>query len=131
MKNLYVCPHCGAVLNPNVKIILVVHHRGRRGLILLSPQPGNFKFVVDPGIEAILELGAAVKFACPACAADLTSPANRQFAELNLVVPGQEPRRVEFSRLYGTHATFIVSGDQVKAYGEDVDDYRRVNFFGV
>ena len=131
MKNLYVCPHCGAVLNPNVKIILVVHHRGRRGLILLSPQPGNFKFVLDPGVEATLKPGVAVTFACPACAVDLTSRADRQFAELNLVVPGQEPRRVEFSRRYGTHATFIVSGDQVKAYGEDVDDYRRINFFGV
>jgi hypothetical protein len=32
----------------------------------------------------------------------------------------------------GTGRTpFIVSGGQVKAYGEDVDDYRRVNFFGV
>ncbi len=131
MKNLYVCPHCGAVLNPNVKVILVVHHRGRRGLILLSPQPGNFKFVLDPGVEATLRPGAAVHFACPACAADLTSRANRKFAELSLVVPGQEPCRVEFSRLYGTHATFIVAGDRVKAYGENVDDYRRVNFFGV
>lgn len=131
MKNLYVCPHCGAVLNPNVKVILVVHYRGRRGLILLSPQPGNFKFVLDPGVEAALQQGAAVKFACPACAADLTSRANRQFAELNLVAPGQAPRRVEFSRIYGTHATFIVFGDRVKAYGEDVDDFRRINFFGV
>jgi hypothetical protein len=130
MKNLYLCPHCGAVLNPNVKVILVVHHRGRRGLILLSPQPGNFKFVLDPGVEAALKPGAAVKFACPACAADLTSRANRQFAELSLVAPGQEPRRVEFSRRYGTHATFVLSGDRMKAYGEDVDDYRRINFFG-
>jgi hypothetical protein len=131
MKNQYVCPHCRAVLNPNVKIILVIQHRGRRGLILLSPQPGNFKFVLDPGVEATLQPGAKVKFGCPACAADLTSPTNRHFAQLNLVVPGQEPRRVEFSRLHGTHATFIVSGDRVKAYGEDADDYRRVNFFGV
>jgi predicted RNA-binding Zn-ribbon protein involved in translation (DUF1610 family) len=131
MKNLYACPHCGTVLNPNVKIILVIHHRGKRGLILLSPQPGNFKYVLDPGVEALLQTGASVKFTCPACSADLTSRANRHFAELNLLVAGQGPRRVEFSRLYGTHATFVVSGDRVKAYGEDVDDYRRVNFFGV
>lgn len=130
MRNLYVCPHCGAVLNPNVKIILVIHHRGRRGMILLSPQPGNFKFILDPGMAATLQPGAAVKFACPACAADLTSAANRKFAALHLVVAGQEPRRVEFSRIYGTHATFVLSGDSIKAYGEDVDSYRRINFFG-
>ena len=131
MKNLYVCPHCGATLNPNVKIILVLHHRGRRGLLLLSPQPGNFKFVLDPDLAAGLQPGTAVKFTCPACAADLTSRVNRKFAVLHLVTAGQAPRRVEFSRVYGTHATFIVSETGVKGYGADVEDYRRVNFFGV
>jgi hypothetical protein len=131
MKRVYYCPACNATLNPSVKVILTAVKDQRAGLILLSPQPGNFKFVLDPGVASTLQPGAAVKFACPACAADLTSQANRKFAELNLVVPGQEPRRVEFSRIYGTHATFIVSGDAVKAYGEDVDDYKRINFFGV
>ena len=131
MKSLYACPHCQAVLNPNVKIILVIHCRGRRGIILLSPQLGNFKFVLDPQVEAGLTTGTVVKFACPVCAADLTSRANRQFAELHVVAPGQAPRRVWFNRAHGTHATFIVAGDRVKAYGEDVDDFRRVNFFGV
>ena len=43
---------------------------------------------------------------------------------------GPTPGRMEFSRTYGEHATFIVDGQEVTAYGEDADDYQDVNFFG-
>lgn len=130
MKNSYACPHCRTVLNPSVKILLVVRYRSRKGMILLSPQPGNFKFICDKTVRSALKPGAKVTFACPVCAADLTSPADDQFAELLLVGPDQTPRRVEFSRVFGTHATFILDGDEVQAFGEAADDTDPTNFFG-
>jgi hypothetical protein len=130
MKNVYLCPHCSANLNPNVKIILLVSHRRRKGLILLSPQPGNFKYVCDQHVGEVLKAGARVTFACPVCQADLTSGVHSGFSELYLDVGGRVPERVFFSRKFGTHATFVTKGDVVATYGEDADEFAKINFFG-
>jgi hypothetical protein len=131
MKNVFSCPHCNAVLNPSVKILLVIGYRKKKGMILLSPQPGNFKFICDSSVEKHLSHGAKVRFSCPVCTSDLTSPANTQFVELRMAAPGNRSRRVEFSRIFGKHATFIVDGDGVIPFGEDADDMGETNFFGV
>lgn len=130
MKNVYLCPHCHANLNPNVKIVLVASYRRRKGLILLSPKPGNFQFVWDDHLAEVVEPGTRINFSCPVCHADLTSPANREFAEIYQDAVDHKPRRLVFSRQYGTHATFVDKGDVVAAYGENVEDYDRINFFG-
>jgi len=130
MKNVYLCPHCGANLNPSVKIILLVAHRRRKGLILLSPQPGNFKFVCDQHVAEVVRSGARVNFHCPVCQADLTSGVHAGFAELYRDVGGRVPERVFFSRKFGTHATFVTKGDVVAAFGDDADEFAKVNFFG-
>lgn len=130
MKNVFTCPHCDAVLNPSVKILLVIAYRKKKGMILLSPQPGNYKYICDQSVEKNLSQGAKVRFACPVCTEDLTSPRSSQLAELRMVVPGGEPRRVEFSRVYGKHATFVIDGEDVTAFGEDSDNTGSTNFFG-
>jgi len=128
MKWIYACPHCRATLNPHTKLILAARRGKRRGLILLSPQPGNYKSIIHESFP--LAQGDMVEFACPACAAVLTSPASSRLAEVLLVMPGQRARRVEFSRVYGEHATFILDGEKVVPYGDDAGSYERVNFFG-
>jgi len=130
MKSTYLCPHCHANLNPNVKIVLLASHRRRKGLILLSPQPGNYKYVWDEHLAEVVTPGVKVTFSCPVCHADLTSKANRDFAELFLDSPDKKPKRVLFSRKHGTHATFIEKGDVFAGYGEDVEEFGRTNFFG-
>jgi len=130
MKKIFTCPHCDSVLNPNVKIVLVATYRKRRGMILLSPQPGNYRFICDESVETGLKPGAKVRFSCPVCAADLTSPANDKFAELHMGHHGQEPMKVEFSRVFGTHATIVIDGEEVTTYGEDVETFGNTNFFG-
>jgi len=99
-------------------------------MILLSPQPGNFKYICDPSVSAVMKNGATLTFYCPVCSADLTSPANKKFVELNLVDPNGGIRKVEFSRVLGTHATFIVDGDEITPYGDNVEDMGPTNFFG-
>ena len=42
MTRTYSCPHCDGVLNPGSKIILKASYKASRGLILLSPKPGNY-----------------------------------------------------------------------------------------
>lgn len=130
MKSVYACPHCHNVLNPSVKILLVVSYRKKAGMILLSPQPGNFKFICDPSVEKVVTNGSTVTFSCPVCSADLTSPRDKKFAALEVVDPNGNARRVEFSRVMGTHATFIYDGEEVSSYGDDVDNFPDTNFFG-
>ncbi|MCK9996930.1 MAG: hypothetical protein KAH56_11705 [Candidatus Krumholzibacteria bacterium] len=130
MKNVYACPHCEAVLNPSVKILLVIGYRKKKGMILLSPQPGNFKYICDKSVEKGLAEGAKIRFSCPVCSADLTSKSNSQLAELRMIAPDREPRRVEFSRIYGKQATFIFDGEDVISFGDDADHLGETNFFG-
>ncbi len=130
MKNIYACPHCEAVLNPSVKILLVISYRKKKGMILLSPQPGNFKYICDKSVEKDLAEGAKIRFSCPVCSTDLTSASNSQLAELRMIAPDREPRRVEFSRIYGKQATFIFDGEDVISFGDDADNPGETNFFG-
>jgi hypothetical protein len=130
MKKIFACPHCHAVLNPSVKILLVVGHKRRKGMILLSPQPGNYKYICDESFEENLQVGDKLKFSCPVCSKSMTSSRNKNFVAMVMTTPGQEPQRVEFSRLYGKNATFVYDSDGVKAYGDDVDDSGSTNFFG-
>ena len=132
MKNIFVCPHCQGVLNPNVKILLVADTGQAKGLVLLSPQPGNYKYLCDHSLESALRPGETIAFSCPLCQAALVSENNPQLARLELHVSSHEPRRVEFSSVYGTHATFIISGNEVvDTYGEDADGFDGLNFFGL
>ena len=130
MKKVFSCPHCQAVLNPSVKILLVISYKKKKGMILLSPQPGNYKYICDPSVEKHLSQGAKVRFACPVCSEDLTSPSSSQLAEMRIATPGQDPQRVEFSRIYGKNATFVFDGEDVTAFGEDADNLGSTNFFG-
>jgi hypothetical protein len=43
---------------------------------------------------------------------------------------GGRERQVEFSRVYGTHATYVFDGDEITAYGDDAEDFSPPNFFG-
>ena len=130
MKNTYACPHCDTVLNPSVKVLLVARCQKKKGMILLSPQPGNFKFICDGELEKSLDPGDLITFSCPVCSTELTSTRDDQYTELSLLTPGRESRRIEFSRQFGKQATFIVDGVDVTTFGRDVDESSVKNFFG-
>ncbi len=99
-------------------------------MILLSPQPGNFKSICDKSVSSLVQDGDKVTFSCPVCSEVLTSPKNKDFCELIMGGSGQNDKLVEFSRVFGRHATFIIDGGEVSSYlGED-DDLDHLNFFG-
>jgi len=128
MKKTYLCPHCNAVLNPNEKIIFIVDDGENRGLMLLSAKPGDYRLIVDQNFT--LEKGRMATFSCPICSHSLTSAVNDKFAEIKLNQGGSALSTVEFSRVFGEHATFIIDGQEMAVYGEDADDMGDVNFFG-
>ena len=128
MKKTYHCPHCNAVLNPNEKVIFVVDDGGRRGLMLLSAKPGDYRLIADPDFPLVQ--GAAADFTCPVCRTSLISAANEHFVEIRLDQGGGGLSTVQFSRVFGEHATFIIDGRELVRYGEDAEDFEDVNFFG-
>jgi len=128
MKKVYLCPHCKAVLNPNVKIIFIVDDGENRGLLLLNAKPGDYRLIVDPNFPLVK--GEKATFHCPVCDKSLISRVNDNFVEIMLDQGDAKPSTVEFSRVFGEHATFIIDGKELTAFGEDADDFGDVNFFG-
>ncbi len=127
MKKRYLCPHCEAVLNPNVKVVFAVTNGGRRGLLLLDARPGDYGLIADPTLE--MSKGDVADFSCPVCSTDLVSKSDSHFVEIHMRRGDGPVSLVEFSRTYGEHATFIVDGRNVQSFGEDAEDYD-TNFFG-
>ncbi len=128
MKKTCFCPHCNAVLNPNEKVIFIVDDGERKGLILLSAKPGDYRLIADQNFA--LKKGRAATFSCPVCSQSLTSAVNDKFVEIKLDQGGSALSTVEFSRVFGEHATFIIDGREMASYGEDADEMGDVNFFG-
>jgi predicted RNA-binding Zn-ribbon protein involved in translation (DUF1610 family) len=128
MKRVYFCPACGATLNPNVKIILAAVKEGAAGLLLFSPTPGNYEVIAPEELE--LQPGDRLDFRCPVCGKSLISRANDNFAELGFRLSNGTDGRVHFARRYGEHATFYITKEEVRSYGENADVYSNLNFFG-
>jgi len=128
MKRTYFCLKCQSTLNPGVKLILTMAKGRRRSLILLSPRPGDYSVILPEGV--ILRTGDEVEFFCPACSASLCSEVNEHLAEIGFRLEDGTRGRVNFSRRYGEHATFFVTKEQVRAYGENAAIYGDANFFG-
>ncbi|MFH1843583.1 MAG: hypothetical protein ABIF77_10305 [bacterium] len=130
MKWKYACPNCKAVLNPNVKIILKSRRGKQSGLMLISSRLGNYQTICDEQFGDKVQEGQLVEFSCPVCDAVLTSPASKKLAEILMYREGGDVKRIQFSRVYGEEATFMIDGDTVVPYGEDAAAYDEVNFFG-
>ncbi len=124
----YLCPKCRAVLNPNVRVVLVARFRERKGIVLLSPKLGNYKFHCDKGFYEGVRKGDMLEFLCPVCTESLTSPKLAHFTELLLANgerPGAQPLLLRFSRVSDEHATFLYDGETVKEFGEDAEILHR------
>ncbi|MBN2360645.1 MAG: hypothetical protein JXR83_14410 [Deltaproteobacteria bacterium] len=128
MANDYFCPHCRSSLNPGAHVVMRISHRRQRGLILLSPQVGNYRRVLPEGFD--LESGELVDFSCPVCGGDLTSPVDRKLGEVLLRRGVDEYARVNFSKVFGERATFVVETSGVHPYGAHAARYDDLNFFG-
>lgn len=129
MKRRYFCPSCNANLNPNVKVILMARKSGEQGLILLSPQPGNYQCIVAD--EIILAEEDLVDFHCPVCGDSVTVETNVNLAQLVFRFSNGRNGVVYFSRRFGEHATYFVDEDEeVLSYGDDARPSKHMNFFG-
>ncbi|MCP4572764.1 MAG: hypothetical protein GY838_10470 [bacterium] len=127
MSISYHCPKCDALLNPNVRVVLIAHHANRRCIVLMSSKLGEYQVICDKGFDLEVKKGDAVDFLCPVCAQSLTSEKHETFTELKVVDPQHRDRPaglVRFSRVCDEHATFLYHNDGVKAFGEEAGLFR-------
>ena len=121
MPYRYHCPKCHALLNPNVRVVLIAEHDGSRGIVLMSSQLGDYQVICDKGFCHAIAPGEAVEFHCPVCTASLNSALYPNFAELvviDITRPDHKPCLLRFSRVSDEHATFLYDGDSVREFGE-------------
>ena len=120
----YYCPKCEALLNPNVRVILIARYRDLQGIVLMSSKLGDYQVICDKGFCHGVAKGDKVDFICPVCHASLTSKAHDNFTELKVVNDenvGHETCLVRFSRVSQEHATFLYDGGSVKEFGEEAN----------
>ena len=128
----YHCPNCDKSLTEGKKVHLNFERteHNHKGHIFLEPEPGNYEFYTDPPTD--FKKGERVVFVCSKCKKDLTSKKNKQFAELKMIVNDFISFEALFSTVYGDKRTYIVTQDEVDAYGDadqgdevffDLEDY--------
>ena len=128
MKKDFICPECTGQLFVNDRIIFSTKtDSGKAGLILLSPELGDYKVVKHESYK--INEGEHVDFYCPICHANLiVEKGNHKFTRVMMVEMGEE-YEVLFSQIAGEKCTYVIGEGSVKAFGEDADEF--TNFWGV
>ncbi|MBI5490985.1 MAG: hypothetical protein HY905_26880 [Deltaproteobacteria bacterium] len=98
------------------------------GLILLGPQPGNCEVIAAEKLD--LHSGDLPELRCPACGKSHASRVNDNLAEIGFRLSNGFDGRACFSRRGGEHANFFITSEEVRPYGENVDTYSNLKFFG-
>lgn len=121
--NDYMCPKCNGHLNVGGYLVFATKTQKRhKGLILLSPKVGEYNYLHHEKFQ--LEKGEMVDFGCPICQADLTSTKNKDHAMIYMVSSEDNTEyQLFFSKKAGNKSTYLVSNDNVEAFGEDAMDY--------
>lgn len=128
MRPSYYCPDCKGLLNPGTKVVFVIEQGSNRGLLLLSPDLGDYAVVLAESFPIVA--GTRNDFQCPICHHDLKSPSNENLVDILCRQADGTDAHVSFSRIAGEKATFVRGPDGVQAFGEHAPLYEAVNFFG-
>jgi len=120
--NDFLCPKCEEHIRVGDNIIFKVKNQKKQsGLLLLSPQIGNYASVKHPSFT--IETGEYLEFFCPLCNAALMSDIHNNLARVILRDKSGKSHDVYFSQIVGEHSTFATDGDSVHVAGEDAGRY--------
>lgn len=124
----YLCPHCkGHLRLANEIIFLTKTKKGESGLVLLSPEIGDYNVIVDPQLN--YEPGDHVNFICPICYENLDAAEyGENLAQVIMRDSKDNESTILFSKIVGEKCTYKVEGGKVQSFGTDADTY--INFFG-
>jgi hypothetical protein len=124
----YFCPSCHTGLSPQSHVVLGARKGKRRGLVILNPEPGNYEVFASDSLELVY--GDIIDFFCPVCQAELRSNADDRLVRVRFRGDDGQTGAVSFSRIFGEHATYLVTEDRIRTFGESAGTYGACNFFG-
>ena len=122
MKNSFICPYCRGHLKVGDQVIFRVRNQKKDfGLLLLSPQVGNYDSLKNPEFE--YQTGEALYFYCPLCSHTLSTTIDDNLIFVVMVDEQRVEHNIYFSRISGEKSTYQVTDDTVTATGEHSDRY--------
>lgn len=120
--NDFLCPYCNGHIRVGEHIIFRVKNRKKQtGLVLLSPQIGNYASVKHRTF--IIEKGEFLEFYCPLCDHPLKSDIHSNLAHIIMIDEKGKQFDTYFSQIAGEHVTYETDGDSVHIAGEDAGRY--------
>lgn len=126
MDSFFICPHCRGHLKVGERIIFRVRNQKKKyGLLLLSPQIGNYDSIKHPEFD--YHAGEALEFYCPLCSHVLSTSIDENLIFVLMVDKQGVEHNIYFSRISGEKSTYQVSGDTVRASGEHSGKYTYFN----
>ena len=120
--NNFLCPKCHEHLRVGDHLIFRVRNsRKQSGLLLLSPQIGNYSSLKNPDFNT--EPGETLEFFCPVCCSPLRSEIHPNLAYVIMEEVSGKQYDVYFSQILGEHSTYKTDGDSLHLAGEDAGRY--------
>jgi hypothetical protein len=120
--NDFLCPKCKEHIRIGDHLIFKVKNAGKQtGLLLLSPQIGNYVSIKHPSFE--FKKGEFLEFYCPLCNTSLKSDIHQNLAHVIMKDDSGKSFDVYFSQIAGEHSTYETDGEAVHLAGEDAGRY--------
>lgn len=123
MKNDYVCPFCRGYLKVKNSVIFSARRPdGERGILLLSPEVGNY--TVRKHRTFKLEDGVKTDLYCPICHANLMAQHyHNNLARIIQIDEFGDENIVLISEIVGERCTYIIKGKLVDKFGDNSTNY--------
>ena len=129
-ENRFLCPKCRAELKVKNSLIFVgVNEKKEKGLILFSPELGNYQLVHTADFN--FSEGEHIEFLCPVCQADLSlSNTKKHLAEVLMIDQVGDEYEIVFSEIAGNTTTIQIKDNKVVDFYGDDDPSEYMNIWG-
>lgn len=127
MERKYYCTNCNAQLNVGADIIFTVKTNNQNsGLLLVSPQVGNYNVKKDPLFE--ISEGEKLEIICPVCHHNCQENSKyNNLSRVKMIDDNGILSDIYFSEIFGEKCTYKVTESEVEVFGDDSKNY---NFWG-
>lgn len=121
----YYCPICKGQLRVDDNLVFTAKSRdtNKKGLILLSPELGNYNTRRHPEFEA--KEGEQFTLYCPICHTRLNREENNNLVKVFMQDPEGHEYEIFFSGIAGEKCTYKMRDKQIEGMGPDAELYRK------
>ena len=120
----FLCPHCqGHLRVSNSIIFLTKTTKGKSGLVLISPELGDYSVKMHPTYNNFEE-GEVVNFICPICYENLDAEEfDKNLAKIVMQEEDGKESTIVFSKIVGEKCTYQITEGNIKSYGKNSTEY--------